>query len=74
MIRPADWDLRALALLRSLTPEQVDAASRTLPQREYFLEVWRLAQCPSRDEHDAKTRETEGVELARELWDWATKK
>ncbi len=72
-LRPHNWPDQVLAFFRSLSPDQVDAMSRAAPDsRAQFLELWRSARLPTRDEYDAHLRATEGKEALQSIFNWLT--
>lgn len=72
--RPSSWSTDALLILRGLTPDEIDAATKAAPRlREPLLKLWREARLPSEEEHNAKLRQTEGTQVAQQLFDWLTK-
>lgn len=72
--RGDDWGPRMMMFLRSLTPQEVDAAAATLGEkRGDFLALWREAHRLTVDEEARKQRSTEGKELLGQAWNWLTK-
>lgn len=75
-VRDADWGQHALAFFKGMTGDQKRAIAEILkdtPQGAQFVSLCYGAILPTLDEHNAHIRNTEGVAVARDIWNWMTR-